>query len=145
MCITLYDPFLSTHTNKQKAASEVIAIRERQDAFQGPYAEAWASFHLAEMVTAEAEVAKRRAAAFEDRCGQGNGKPRPDLASFFFSQIYPNVVLSARHVRKSILGFNLFERVQTLYICVCIGAIVLDFFLKESQLLHMGAIVLIKN
>ena len=62
--IYLYGSFL---ISRPQAASEVIAIRERQDAFQGPYAEAWASFHLEEMVAAEAEVAKTRAGAFQDR------------------------------------------------------------------------------
>ncbi len=45
----------------------MIAIRERHDAFQGPYAEAWASFHLDEMVAAEEEAAKSKSAAFEDK------------------------------------------------------------------------------
>ena len=45
----------------------MIAIRERQDAFQGPYAEAWASFHLTEMVAAEEEAARLKSAAFEEK------------------------------------------------------------------------------
>lgn len=44
----------------------MIAIRERQDEFQGPYAEAWASFHLGAMVAAEGEAAKSRSEAFEE-------------------------------------------------------------------------------
>ncbi|CAM9526842.1 unnamed protein product, partial [Ectocarpus fasciculatus] len=52
--------------SEEQAAREVIAIRERQDAFQGPYAEAWASFHLGEMVAAEGEAAKSRSEAFEE-------------------------------------------------------------------------------
>eukprot|EP00903_Cladosiphon_okamuranus_P009107 g8702.t2 len=57
--------------SEEQAAQEVIAIRERQDAFQRPYAEAWASFHLAGMVTAEEEAARLKSAAFGERYPDG--------------------------------------------------------------------------
>lgn len=46
----------------------MLAIRNSQDAFQIPYAESWASFHIGHMASAEADVAKAGATAFEDRC-----------------------------------------------------------------------------
>lgn len=45
----------------------MIAIREREDTFQRPYAEAWASYHLMEMITAEEEAARLKSAAFEEK------------------------------------------------------------------------------
>lgn len=50
-----------------QAARQVIVVRETDDQYKGAYAEAWASFHLADMVATEEELAKSRSESFENR------------------------------------------------------------------------------